>query len=246
MKGPGALGWIARYARVSPAAAAHLAVRFLGYRHFERIERLLPPAGRVLDLGCGHGLLSVLAASREARREVLGIDLFEARLRAGRRVAMRHDLSNARFEAGDIRELPPGPFDAVVVMDVLLYLPFSEQRAVLRRAVDRLAPGGVLLVDEQVTSPRWKARLVALEERLAYQARVGLGTAKRWGEVVSPNVWLWDPGALEDDLRALGLETQTERHDAGCYLSHRLFVGRRGCARPRAKTDVRETPASAT
>ena len=223
----GPLSWVGRYATVSPAAGAHLAVRCLGFPHFDRLERALPASGRILDLGCGHGLFALLAASRAPGREVLGIDLLEERLEIGCRVASRYGVGNVRFERRSAEDLPEWRFDAVAVADVLLYLPRESQRAILERCASRLAPGGRLLVKEQVRKPAWKARMVALQEAAAYGVRARLGLFRAWGEVVSPEVHLWEAQELGALLRSLGLEVRGERMDRRSYLSHHLFIAER-------------------
>lgn len=222
---PGLSAWILRSARISPAAAVHLAVRCTGFTGFARLERAVPRSGAILDLGCGHGLLALLAASREPAREVLGIDLLEERLDVARRVAARHGLRNVCFERRSILDLPEGPFAAVVVADVLFYLPREAQRQVLERAASRLAPGGRLVVKEQVRAPAWKAWMVETQERLAYALRVGFGLFRGWGEVVTPDVHLWGSAELAALLRSFDLEVRDERLDRFSYLSHHLFVG---------------------
>jgi SAM-dependent methyltransferase len=216
--------WLARYARVSPGAAAYLAFRCLGFPHFRRVEVELPKHGRLLDAGCGHGLLAILAADGEPGRDVLGIDLLEDRLGVGREIARRNGLFNVRFERGEIAEPPPGPFDAIVLADVLLYRPLSEQRAVLEALAGRLAAGGALLVKEQVAEPRWKARLVAWQERLVVGAKVRLGGSREWASIAPAGFHLWSAGDLEAQLRSLGLATTSRRLDRFSYLSHRLFI----------------------
>lgn len=223
---PNALKWIGRFARVSPGAGAHLAIRYLGFRHFDRLEHALPPAGRILDVGCGHGLLAILAAARQPAREVVGIDLAASRLEIARRVAARHEVGNVRFEQRRIDEPSGGVFDAIMFVDVLMYLPMESQRALVEQSAKVLAPGGVLLVKEQVRSPPWKARLVALQESLAYGARVRLGLWPDWGKVVTPAVYLWDAADFEALLRSMGLHVRSEPLDRWSYLSHRLFVAR--------------------
>lgn len=221
-----ALRWVARFARVSPGAGAHLALRYAGFRYFDRLERHVPRRGRVLDLGCGHGLFTVLAASRSPEREVVGIDLLKSRLQVGRAVAERYGIANVRFERRSIDDPPRGDFDAIVIADVLMYVPREFHLSILRGCVDRLSPGGILLVKEQVLAPSWKARMVAIQESITYGLKVRLGMSRTWNKVASPGVHLWDAGAFEEVLRTLGLHVQSEGLDAWSYLSHRLFVAR--------------------
>ena len=236
---PGVLRWIARYARISPAAGAHLAVRCTGFTRFNRLERALPRSGRILDLGCGHGLFALLAASRASEREVLGIDLLEERVEVARRVAARHGVGNVRFERRSVLDLPAGPFDAVVVADVLMYLTRDSQRLVLESCASRLALGGALVVKEQVLSPEWKARMVVMQERFAHGARVRLGLCPGWGNVATGTVHLWESEDLVSLLRSFGLEVQEERLDRFSYLSHHLFVSKR-VSSPRCPSSTTE------
>jgi 2-polyprenyl-3-methyl-5-hydroxy-6-metoxy-1,4-benzoquinol methylase len=219
--------WILRYGGVSPGAGAYLTLRCLGFPRLGAVERLLPTSGRILDLGCGHGLLAVLAAERQPSRDILGVDRLEERLEVGRRVASRHDVRNVRFEVGAIESPPPGPFEAIVVADVLLYRPIEAQRAIIEALVPLLSPGGRLVLKEQTREPSWKARLVTAQEDLVVGAKVRFGQSRSWAEMVPAGIHLWETAALERTLEDLGLATSHERLDRWSYLSHRVFIARR-------------------
>jgi SAM-dependent methyltransferase len=129
---------------------------------FRRIltEGLLEGAQRILDLGCGQGLLAawILAARacHEQRRHewprewspapaptsIRGIDLLAQEVDRAR-AAWGHE---AQFEIGDIRATHLGNPDAVVILDVLHYIPYEAQISVLHRIHAALAPHGVLLI----------------------------------------------------------------------------------------------------
>ena len=217
--------WIARYARVSPPAGAYLAARCMGFPGLPALERLLPRAGRILDLGCGYGLLPVLCADRSPEREVAGIDLLGTRVAVGREVLRRHGgPGNVRLTAGDLAKLPDGEFDAICLAHVLLYRPLHEQRAVLARCRERLAPGGLLLLAETVGEPAWKARLARVQERIVVGAKVRLCRWQTWRAIAPAGVHLWDPAALRDFLGELGLRVRSRPFSGWSYLSHHLFI----------------------
>jgi SAM-dependent methyltransferase len=118
---------------------------------------LIPQGARLLDLGCGQGLLAAIlltARASHARgqwpadwppppnpREIRGID--SSRRDVDRAVAA---MPEGRFECADIRETRFGEADAVVLLDVLHYIDGAAQRSVLERARDALRGGGVLLL----------------------------------------------------------------------------------------------------
>lgn len=118
----------------------------------------IAPNARVLDIGCGQGLLASLlreCAALHARgqwpagwaaaptgTQVTGIELM-ARDVSRARAALG---SAAEFICGDMRHTPFPPVDAVVILDVLHYISVPEQDAVLARVRDALPLGGRLLL----------------------------------------------------------------------------------------------------
>ena len=90
----------------------------------------LPPGIRVLDAGCGEGLL--VEEYRE-RLQIVGID---------------PHYQSAHVQRGSLSALPcaDGAFDRAVCLDVLEHLTFDEQPRALAELHRVLAPGGELLV----------------------------------------------------------------------------------------------------
>lgn len=101
--------------------------------------------GRVLDVGCGPGLMTRALAERGW--EVCGIDLLEPAVAQAREEADRSEWGpRAHYAAGDADALPfaPAAFDAVIAMGVLEYLPDATRFVAEMRRV--LRPGGLLVV----------------------------------------------------------------------------------------------------
>ncbi len=102
---------------------------------------------RVLDLGCGQGLLASLlwAAGRGCR--VDGIELMAADVaRAESALAAPIAAGQASVVCADIRDAAFGRADVAVILDVLHYLDVPAQQAILSRLAEALAPGGLLLL----------------------------------------------------------------------------------------------------
>ncbi len=116
-------------------------------------EAGIRPGMRVLDLGCGAGDATFVAADLVGPGgSVVGLDhspeaLARARLRAGRR-----GLAQVEFIEADIHHpAPGGPFDAIVERAALWRDP--DPAAVLRRQATALRPGGLVVPIEPDVSP---------------------------------------------------------------------------------------------
>ncbi|MGW7692386.1 methyltransferase domain-containing protein [Streptomyces asiaticus] len=136
----------------------------------------------VLDLGCGTGSLALLAAGWGHR--VTGVD------RSPRMVELaRAKLAGtgASVLVGDAAEPPVGEgrFDVVLVRHLLWMLP--DQRAVLRRWVRLLRPGGRLVLIEGRWGEAEPVGLTAAE----LSALVGPLTERLSVEQLAPDAALW-------------------------------------------------------
>lgn len=132
--------WLEEIALHIPAERTERDVGFL-------LERLAAaPGRRVLDLACGHGRVALPLA--RARWQVTGLDLSARSLELARAAADREGLE-VEWVEGDMREPPPGPFDAVV--NVFTAFGYFEDEAENQRVLDAvarvLAPGGLFLID---------------------------------------------------------------------------------------------------
>lgn len=101
-----------------------------------------PPHARVLEVGCGTGVLTRVIGRWPNVGEVVGVDPATSLLSKARTLAA--DLPNIRFEEADGRSLPfdPQSFDIVVFDSTLSHLPQPERALAEARRV--LRPGGWL------------------------------------------------------------------------------------------------------
>ena len=104
----------------------------------------LSPGHVVADLGCGHGGPGLWAA-RQTGATLIGIDLSPAGIELARRQAAQLGLDGqARFLVGDLAAtgLPDASCDAVISLDVLMFVP--DKAAAAREIARILRPGGRL------------------------------------------------------------------------------------------------------
>jgi 2-polyprenyl-3-methyl-5-hydroxy-6-metoxy-1,4-benzoquinol methylase len=153
------------YRRAPLAVRAHVRVRWATCP-FQAVAAAVPREGRVLEVGCGHGLLANYLARESPEREVHGIDIDGPKIDAARAAAELAGVGT-EFTAPPPGRLPDGPWDAIVIVDVLYLLTDDQQRRLLRDCAAALGPGGVLVVKEMSPSPRWKSAWNRVQETLA-------------------------------------------------------------------------------
>jgi 2-polyprenyl-6-hydroxyphenyl methylase/3-demethylubiquinone-9 3-methyltransferase len=124
-----------------------------------------PELGRLLEVGCGHGLFANACALRSGELQVLGLDPSPAKIRAA--LASVGARSNVRFREGRLESLGEGGFDCVAILDVLYLVPRAQWPEFLRSCRDALRPGGQLLLKEVAPRPRWKFYRCLLQETLS-------------------------------------------------------------------------------
>jgi len=120
--------------------------------------RVTMKGARILDVGCGGGILAESMAARGA--DVTGIDLSEKPLS----VAALHGLESGvqvryeRIAAEDIAAREPGSFDVVTCMEMLEHVP--DPSAIVRACATLVKPGGQVIFSTINRNP--KAYLFAI------------------------------------------------------------------------------------
>jgi SAM-dependent methyltransferase len=204
----------ARFGDAPAGVRAHVAVRW-ATAPLPAVLAQLPAGGRVVDIGCGHGLVSVCAALTDPSRTVLGVDIDPDKIRHAREAAA--GIPNLAFEVAESGAVPPGPWDAAAFVDVLYLLPESEQRRLVAEAVAQLVPGGLVLIKEMGTEPAWKVRWNTLQETLSVKVlRITAGSEFDFVP----------PATMAGWLEELGLDVVARRLDRGRPHPHHLLIGR--------------------
>lgn len=122
------------------------------------LETIRPASGlRVLDVGCGDGVLSLELWQRGA--SITGIDASPEMIAAARRRADRQK-ADVTFEVAQAQSLPfaRDSFDAVAAVTVLCFLDDRQALRSLREVARVLRPEGRLVIGELGRWSLWAAR----------------------------------------------------------------------------------------
>jgi 2-polyprenyl-6-hydroxyphenyl methylase/3-demethylubiquinone-9 3-methyltransferase len=196
----------------------------LGIRGFVRARHLLAPmarildampaSGRLLDVGCGHGLFANALALGSPERDVLGVDPSADKIEIAR--ASAAGLPNVRYVQGTVQTIEEHDFNGISILDVLYLLPIEEKLAVLRACRERIMPNGVFVLKTNDTAPAWKYRVARLQE----QAMTGVGLTMGHG------LFFLSQRQNAELLRLAGFEPTVVDLNTWLPYPHVMFVSR--------------------
>lgn len=168
---------------ITVVPAAHL-VRFAGIR----------PEQRVLDVGCGTGVVALTAARLEAK--VVGSDLTPALLERAKEHSQLAQL-DIEWQEADAEALPfpDASFDAVVSQFGHMFAPRAE--VAIAEMLRVLKPGGTLAFNTWPPE-HFVGRFFTLTSRYAPAPPPGFSPPPQWGDV---NIVKQRLGEAVDDIR---------------------------------------------
>ena len=148
----------------------------------------VPDGSRVLDIGCGNGLLLAWLALNNKIVAGLGCDVSLHALAGARSMAQAYRAASGRdsLSFADCRTaLPDGQFDLVSMVDVMHHIPPANQREIFIQAVARIKPSGLLLYKDMAARPWWRAWANRMHDLLLARQwihYVPLSRVKSWAD----------------------------------------------------------------
>jgi uncharacterized protein len=118
------------------------------------IAEHIPLAAKVIDVGCGYGILSNYLALSDLESHVKGIDIDADRIsKANQTTGTR---KNIVFEVGDFMRSDLTQFNTVVAIDLMHYFDFDEQHRIINKVGTALTSGGIFILRQPDTAPKWR------------------------------------------------------------------------------------------
>ncbi len=187
----------------------HVLGRFLSCP-FLRTFRWIP-AGRILDVGGGHGVFAQLAVEAGAEEVTIAEPDLEKLMHGAR--------TDGIVRVGAYVDAIRGRFDAVTMFDVLYRIPLEERDGLFSSLVARLEPGGVLLIKDLDPTSRLKFTWNRVQELISDNLL---------GLTLGSGLHYETPHDVLERMRRAGLaDLQSVRIDRGYPHSHVVCVGYR-------------------
>jgi 2-polyprenyl-3-methyl-5-hydroxy-6-metoxy-1,4-benzoquinol methylase len=136
---------------------------------FFALEKYIPKTSRVLDLGCGHGLFSVILRLKSKNRYVYGIDPDTTKIKL-----INHVTKNSRklfFSNESLSNLinKKEKFDAIVIVDVVYLLSDKEISSLLKNCLKALSSNGHIFIKTSQKNKSFGHQLAVAQEKVMVQ-----------------------------------------------------------------------------
>jgi 1-acyl-sn-glycerol-3-phosphate acyltransferase len=113
-------------------------------KNYKTFCNLVPQQGKILDIGCGYGFMAYMLSFTSAQRKITGLDYDEEKIDTANNCFSK--TNNINFVHGDVMGFEFEQYDAIIVADMLHYLPPAQQKLVIEKCISNLNPGGLLII----------------------------------------------------------------------------------------------------
>jgi len=178
------------------------------------IERFVPLSGkRVLDVGCGGGILSESMAAKGA--QVTGIDMGEAPLQVARLHLLESGLQ-VNYERIPVERLAaeqPASYDAVTCMEMLEHVP--DPASVVHACSQLVKPGGHLFFSTINRNPKSYLFAIIGAEYLLRLLPKGTHDFAKFIRPSELTAWIRAAGLRNSDITGLSYNPLTHHYALG-------------------------------
>jgi len=177
---------------------------------FEEIEKHISDKGKIIDIGCGYGLLANFLVLKSNGRDVTGADLSPGRISVAQETT--RNRKRIRFKLLNVLDLRLGEYSTMVMSDFLHHIDYQAQEELLTRCYQELPLGGLLVIEEVDNRPLCKYWFNTVVDQVL---NIGKGIFFR-------NKW-----EFRELLERIGFKVSIKKAHKGLPLSDILFICRK-------------------
>lgn len=181
---------------------------------FEMLEKIVSKKGKIIDLGCGDGLLANYLALKSDQRQLLGVDKNLQRLKSADK-----GLKNTHFITGDVLRTKIATSDSILMVHLLHHLSsFETQETIIQKSKENLKKGGQLVIVEIDRKPFLKYLLTWIVDILIFPILFE-------GRLLDLRIYYRKSEEWKTLLEKLGFNVKIRAAHQGKPFSHIILVG---------------------
>lgn len=153
---------VKNYIYKGPVEEWYIRIKVKMEKSYRFFDQLIPRKGQITDIGCGYGTLNYMLVMLSPERQTLGIDYDEDKVEVAQHAFLNRP--NTKFAHGDALQFDLPESDVFVMNDILHYMNYEKQEELIGRCVNKLLPGGMLIIRDGNSEDRDKQEVTRWTE----------------------------------------------------------------------------------
>ncbi len=153
---------IANYIYKTPVIEHYTRIKTKIENNYSFFCNLLPKSGHITDIGTGYGYLPYMLSFTQKALTITGIDYDCDKINTANHNISKNDRLQFICEDVTTSELPES--EAFIINDVLHYMPQDAQKKLIIKCIEKLNPGGQIIIRDGNTEMLKKHRGTKLSE----------------------------------------------------------------------------------
>ena len=142
-----------QYIYKGPVLEWYVKIKMKLEKNYRFFHEHISEDAKIVDLGCGNGMMSFMLALLSEKRHVIGVDYDEEKIQVAQQILARQSLLHKRmnFYHADLNSWEFEKADVYILADVLHYMTEDEQKNAIENACKNLNINGLLIIRDADT-----------------------------------------------------------------------------------------------
>ncbi len=165
---------VKNYMYKGPVLEWYMKIKTRLENNYALFDRHLPKEGQITDIGCGYGFMAYMLSFLSGRRTITGIDYDGDKIDTANHCPAKSD--RVRFIHADVLQAEILRSHAFILADVLHYFPEADQERLVVRCIEKLEPGGTIIIRDADRAMEKKHFGTRLSE--SFSTRIGFNQTR--------------------------------------------------------------------